>query len=488
MLSFLYLVMVTKEELIAQNKAQAEQIAALQFELAQMRKLIFGSKQERFVSSSAANQASLFDLPQTEQSQDEQAIEKISYERRKPKAHPGRHAIPDHLPVEEVIIEPAEDTSGMTKIGEERTETLEYTPASLVKKITIRPKYAKAAGQGILIAQLPERPIDKGIAEASLLAHILCSKFIDHLPFYRQIQRFKRDYSWEPASSTVSDWFLSCCDLLQPLYEHMLGQLLARGYIQADESPIKVLDADKPGSTHQGYQWVYHSPEQNIVVFRYRKGRGQHGPKETLANYQGWLQCDGYTVYDKIGAKPGIELVGCWAHARRKFYEAKDSDPKRSKVGLSIIQQIYQYEKKCKDFTAEQRLAYRQQHTAGLVQQLKDWLDDEALRTLPKSPLGKAMTYAQNQWPKLKAILQDGRLEIDNNLIENKIRPLALGRKNYLFAGSHRAAQGIAIFYTFFGTCKARGVNPYDWLKSTLEQIKSTKLSELDRLMPGQSI
>jgi len=383
-----------------------------------------------------------------------------------------------------VVIEPEEDTSAMTKIGEERTETLEYTPASLIKKITIRPKYANAEGQGILVADLPERPIDKGIAEASLLAHILCSKFIDHLPFYRQIQRFKRDYAWEPASSTMSDWFLSCCDLLKPLYEHMLNKMLARGYIQADESPIKVLDADKPGATHQGYQWVYHSPEENIVIFRYRKGRGQHGPKETLASYQGWLQCDGYTVYDKIGAKPGIELVGCWAHARRKFYEAKDSDPKRAALALEIIQQIYQQEKECKDFDPAKRLAHRQEHTSELFRKMKTCLDDEGLRVLPKSPLGKAMTYAQNQWPKLEAVLKDGRLEVDNNLIENKIRPLALGRKNYLFAGSHRAAQGIAMFYSFFGTCKARQVNPYHWLKYALENTKATKLSGLDQLMP----
>lgn len=480
----MYLARVTKDEIIAQ---QAKEIAVLKFELGQLKKLIFGSKHERFVPSATANQASLFGSAENGPTIVTPETEKVSYTRQKgKKQHPGRHAIPEHLPVKEVIIEPQEDTKQLTKIGEERTETLEYTPASLVKKITIRPKYAKPEGEGVLIGELPERPITKGIPEASLLAHILCSKFIDHLPFYRQIQRFKRNYDWEVRSSTMSDWFLSCFDLLQPLYTHMLGQVLARGYLQADESPIKVLDADKPGATHRGYQWVYHSPEENIVVFRYRKGRGQHGPKETLADYKGWLQCDGYTVYDKIGAKPGIKLAGCWAHARRKFHEAKDSDPHRSDFALAIIQKIYLQESQLKGLPPHQRMEVRQGKTLALTKQFKDWLDEEGVKVLPKSPMGKAMTYAQNQWPKLKAVFEDGRLEIDNNLIENKIRPLALGRKNYLFAGSHRAAQGIAMFYTFFGTCKAREVNPYEWLKHTLEQIKSTKLSQIGTLVPGE--
>lgn len=469
---------MTKDELIAQ---QAEQISALKFELAQLKKLIYGAKQERFVAEDTSHQGSLFDPVASE---NPPSLENITYQRQKRKSHPGRNALPDHLPVEQVIIEPDEDTTGMKKIGEQRTETLKYTPASLVKKITIRPQYARPQDQGIVIAPLPERPIDKSIAEASLLAHIFTAKFIDHLPFYRQIQQFKRQYNWQPASSTLSDWFLKCCELLVPLYDYMLAQIMAQDYIQADESPIKVLDGDKPGATHQGYQWVYHSPEQKIVIFRYRKGRGQHGPKETLAHYQGYLQCDGYTVYDKIGAKKGIELVGCWAHLRRKFYDAKDSDEQASQVALKIIQQIYHHERQAKDFSAAQRWEYRNIHTVPLMDQLKVYLDQQALHTLPKSPLGKAITYAQKQWPKLIAVNQDGRLAIDNNWIENKIRPLALGRKNYLFAGSHRAAQGIALFYSFFGTCKARRVNPYDWLKDTLERIKGTKLSELGRLMP----
>jgi len=214
------------------------------------------------------------------------------------------------LPVREVVIEPEEDTTGLKKIGEEISETLEHTPASLIKRRTIRPKYAKANDEGIIIANLPSRPIDKSIVEACLLSHILVSKYIDHLPFYRQIQMFKRDFRWEPAQSTMSDWMASCCQLLEPLYNTLKQKILASDYIQADESPIKVLDSDKKGKTHQGYQWVYHDPVQKLVLFNYCKGRGQNGPKELLANYKGYLQCDGYTVYDKIEADPNINLAG----------------------------------------------------------------------------------------------------------------------------------------------------------------------------------
>ncbi|MBK8633689.1 MAG: IS66 family transposase [Saprospiraceae bacterium] len=154
-----------------------------------------------------------------------------------------------------------------------------------------------------------------------MLSHLIVSKFIDHLPFYRQIQIFKREFDWNVSASTINDWFVACCTLIEPLYEELKRQVLSSGYLQVDESPIKVLDSDKPGSTHQGYQWVYHSPERRLVLFDYRKGRGMHGPKEVLENYNGWLQCDGYGVYDKIATLEGIQIAGCLAHARRYYHE-----------------------------------------------------------------------------------------------------------------------------------------------------------------------
>ncbi len=460
--------------------------AQLRHELEQLKKMIFGSKRERFVTELNSNQLSLFATEEVDAPVEHtEAKEHIEYDRKAPKKHNGRNELPDHLPVHEVIIEPTEDITGMTRIGEEITETLEYTSASLVKKRVIRPKYARKNGEGIVIAQLPSRTLPKAIAESSLLTHIIISKFVDHMPFYRQIQRFKRDYNWEVSDSTINEWFIACCTLLQPLYEKLKEKVMSSGYIQADESPIKVLDQDKPGSTHQGYQWVYHSPESGLVLFTYRKGRGEHGPKEILSSYQGILQCDGYAVYDKIGMRPGVQLAGCLAHARRKYDEAKTNDKIRSEYALNLIQQIYGLERNRQALSIDERTQYRQEHIGPLFNALQDWAEKESLHVVPKSPIGKAISYTLLQWDKLKTILTDGRIKLDNNLIENKIRPLALGRKNYLFAGSHDAAQRIAMMYSFVGSCKAHDINPSEWLKDTLDKIAETKMSDLESLLPS---
>ena len=463
------------------------QNAQLKRELDQLRKLIFGAKKERFVTENVTpGQLSLFeDLSVGQGPVEEQTKEIISYERKKPsKKHEGRNEIPDHLPVIEVIIEPDQDVTGMKKIGEEITETLEYTAASLVKKRIIRPKYALPQNEGIIIGKLPSRPIEKGIAEASLLSHLIVSKFIDHLPFYRQIQIFKREFDWNVSASTINDWFVACCTLIEPLYEELKRQVLSSGYLQVDESPIKVLDSDKPGSTHQGYQWVYHSPERRLVLFDYRKGRGMHGPKEVLENYNGWLQCDGYDVYDKIATLEGIQIAGCLAHARRYYHEALSNDKKRAEYALVIFQNIYEIERANKSMNPLDRKLDRLAKVKPHLDNLKSWVEEECVKVLPKSAIGKAMSYTQSQWHKLYNLLEDGRLEIDNNLIENKIRPLALGRKNYLFAGSHDGAKRIAMIYSFMGTCKANDVNPNEWLKNVLEKIPDTKMSELSNLLP----
>lgn len=477
-------------QLIAGYKEEQDnsrkEIASLKEQLAGLYKLINGFKSEKFLKEIDVDQLSLFAQATTIGAQ-ETPKETITYTRKK-KKHAGRNALPEHLPVREVIIEPQEDTTGLKKIGEEVTETLEYTPASLVKKRTVRPKYAKKDNEGVLIAELPRRPIDKSIAEASLLAHILVSKYVDHLPFYRQIQIFKRDFGWEPAGSTMSDWMMSCCSLLEPLYNTLKQKILKSGYIQTDESPIKVMDGDKKGSTHQGYQWVYNDPVHKLVLFNYRKGRGQNGPKELLAHYNGYLQCDGYSVYDKIGRDPNITLAGCLVHARRKFHEALDNDKDRAEKALTIFRKIYIEERKIKkqaNTNTEKIKTLRVKIIKPLLNQIKQWITEEQFNVLPKSKIGSAMTYFLNQYHKFENIFKDGRIELDNNLIENSIRPMAIGRKNYLFCGSHKAAQNAAMLYSFFGTCKMQNINPREWLADTLEKLPDHSIQKLEELLPG---
>lgn len=245
---------MSKEELIAENAALKAKLDSLSFQLNQLQKLIFGAKRERFIPETPDNQLNLFASPEIEEEAEQESTEEITYTRKK-KKHPGRNAFPEHLPVEEEIIEPEEDITGMVHIGDEVSETVEYTPASLYVHRIIRPKYAPKEGEGeIKIASLPSKPIDKGIAGSSLLAWLLVSKFVDHLPFYRIRQQFKRDYDWEVSASTINDWFVAVCTLLKPLYIYMRQKILESGYIQADESYIKVQDNKKNKATHRGYQ------------------------------------------------------------------------------------------------------------------------------------------------------------------------------------------------------------------------------------------
>jgi len=493
------LILAKDEELLAkeaQLKQQAEKIDQLQHQYKELLRLIYGSKSERFIASvDDESQMNLFELEAGELKEEE--TEQISYERKRAKKnHPGRHPLPDHLPVVEQTLEPEEDVEGLEKIGEEITETLDYTPASLIKRRIVRPKYVDRTDDKIYTAKLPERVIDKCIAEPGLLSHIMVNKYVDHLPLYRQAKQFSRDFDWHVPRSSLNNWVREVCRTLEPLYDALGKQVLKSAYIQADESPHKVLERkhgtgkSPPGKKSMlGYQWVYLSPNKKLVYFNYRKGRGQHGPKEILAGYEGYVQCDGYKVYDKLArTEKGIRLLGCLAHARRKFYEAKDSDKARSDYAMKLFNTIYkldsEYARDDLEVT-DKRYNMRQEEIKPLFEQLLNWIKEESTLVLPKSPIGKAMAYYQKQYPKLIRTLDHGDLHLDNNWVENKIRPLALGRKNYLFAGSHQGAKWMSMMYSFFGTCKMHEVNPRIWLQETLEQIKEQPINRIEELLPG---
>lgn len=474
------------------DKSKLEsKIFDLQFQLDQLKRMIFGAKRERFIKNEDETQMKLpFDVP--EEIQPEKQQETITYVRTKTKRvnHPGRMALPSHLPVEEIVIEPEEDTTGLKCIGREVTDQLELIPAKLFIKRFIRPKYIKPEDKEILtqkgvIAPLPVFPIEKGMAGPGLLAQVMIDKFVDHLPIYRQIERFKRE-GINISSSTINGWQEQVCNLLWPLYENLKRRVLGQGYLQVDETPIQVLDNTKKGKTHRGYYWIYFSPLEKTVLFDYQHGRSREGPSKLLKDFKGYLQTDGYTVYDFIGKRKDITHLNCMAHARRGFEKALPYYKEKAGYAMDMFQQLYAIEQQAREenFSWEERYELRLEKSLPLLNELSKWMVETWKTVLPKSPLGKAIAYCLPRWDNLINYLHDGALEIDNNLAENAIRPIALGRKNYLFAGSQRGAERAAMFYSFFGTCKKNDVNPFEWLKKVLEAIPEYKVSKLHELLP----
>lgn len=467
-------------------------VLALEQQVQQLLKMIFGSKQERFIPAAPGDPQLSLDIPaETVAAVSVTNAQKISYVRQnvtvetKPLEHPGRTRLPESLRREEIIIEPAEDTQGCRKMGEELTEVLEYEPGELYVKQYKRIRYARPGDGRILIGELPSRPLPKAIAGEGLLAQIVIDKYIDHLPLHRQMQRFERAGVKLPYS-TLTDWVSATCGLIAPLFDALKKEVLQSGYLHADETPIKVIDREKKGETHRGYYWVYQNSIDKLVFFDYQEGRGREGPMGILEHFKGYLQTDGYAAYDIFDQRPGITQIHCMAHARRMFNEALDNDEQRASYALGEIQKLYTIERISREaaLNFDELKVVRCAKAAPILKGMWLWMQQQYVQVLPKSAIGKALAYSMERWHKLSLYITDGRLNIDNNPVENSIRPVALGRKNYLFAGSHDAARRSGMLYSLLGTCKMHGIEPYGWLKDVLHQIADHPINRIQELLP----
>ena len=468
-------------------------IEAINFQVEQLRRMIFGSKRERFISTIDSQQLALEFEPKVIEIdaaiKEERELIRIAYHRAKAKKeHPGRMALPSNLPVVETIHEPTEDTTGMTFIGYQVTEELDYTPAKLhinrIKRAQYITKEDEKGNQCQVIAEL-NRPIPKCIASAALLAMIFTDKYIYHLPLHRILKRIIQMGVPLPAS-TLASWVKLGAQLLQPLYAVHRLYVFSEIYQMIDESPIKVQDKDTPGACHQGYMWVRYAPLSKSVLFEYYKSRSTKGPIDDLATLKGYVQTDGYSGYTYLASLHNITHLSCWAHARRYFEKALQNDKEKAEHVLRLIQLLYAIESLAREsnMTHQKRYELRLEKSLPIINEIGAYIYQNRSKVTPQSPIGKAFDYCSNRWISLQNYLTNGMLEIDSNLVENSIRPLALGRKNYLFAGSHEAAKDIAMFYSFFVTCTKNDIDPQKWLRYVILNINDTKNSQVKNLLP----
>ena len=468
-----------------------DKIRQLTDQLAWYRRKLWKPASEKYIPQDPNQRKIDFDgldiLPEEEESIKEAAKEIISYERKKPeqaKKQPVRLPLPDYLRREEETIEPEGIDEDWVRIGEEVTEILEHKPGELYVRRIVRPKYAlkkalqqqneatEEPGNNIKIATLPLLPLPRSNAGASLLAGLLISKYMHHLPFHRQLAIFKQS-GISLSASTVNGWFMGSCDLLRALYYKLKEIVLATDYIQVDESTVPVINNEKHRAV-KAYLWVVRSVMDNLMFFHYDRGsRAQKVVIGLLSGYQGAVQTDGYEAYSIYEHKKGVLLLGCWAHARRKFTEALQEDKAGAEYALEQIGMLYRVEAIATDqhMDHEQRAELRKKLAYPVLCAFEKWIVHHYPKVLPKGRMGKALSYTYSLFHRLSRYHLDGRYQIDNNLIENAIRPLAIGRKNYLFCGNHDAAENAAIMYSLLGCCNACNVNPREWLTDVLTKI-----------------
>ena len=416
-------------------------------------------------------------------------------EKRQAKNKPARKPLPEHLRREEVVILPPgynpEEWELLPESFDEVTEVLAKKPAEYYVIRYIRRKGVRKhlIDRPIEIAPAPQIPIARSYASPSLLADLMVGKYVDHMPFYRQIEKLKRDGISLPPP-TVNDWFLDTADLLRPLYYRIKDLVLASDYIQADETVEPIMNSEKH-RTVKGYLWQVRAVMEKLLFFHYDHGsRGKEVALGLFANFRGAMQTDGYAVYDIYEKKEGVLSLVCWAHARRYFERALNNDKARAELALEKIRLLYDVEHEAddKNLSYEERSKLRIKVSVPILMGFEAWLKAEYPKVMPKSPIGKAIRFALERFDRLSRYVIDGRYRIDSNLVENGQRPVALGRKNYLFCGNDDAAEDAAVMYTMMGCCKAAGVNVYDWLVYFLDHVHEYDNDynrDLAELLPG---
>lgn len=452
----------------------------------------YGPKRERVDE----HQLFLFAGAMVEQNRDIPPPEAADAAAQPARAGHGRRKLPPHLERRPVVFDLSLEQKQcpqcdqpLKRIGEEISERLEYVPASLYVIREISPKYACPKGCTVVTATKPMRPIEKGLPGPGLLAHVATNKYADHLPLHRQEQMFRRQ-GVDLSRRTMCDWMRRSAELLDPLFTLMKQRVLSSKAVQTDDTPVAVLAPDLP-RTRTGRIWTYVGDERHpYTVYDYTPDRTRDGPDEFLREFSGYLQADAYSGYDGIYKDPKRDVteVACWAHVRRKFFEAQETDIMRSMVLLAYIRLLYEVEREARDrkCESEARKTLRQQKSLAILTDIEAYLKREQTSVLPKSPIAEAIGYALGNWAALVRYCEDGDLEIDNNGAERSLRGVAIGRRNWMFFGSDRGGHTAAVLTSFTTTCKRLDIDPFTYLCDIFEHISAHPVDRLAELLPDQ--
>jgi transposase len=478
------------DELAATTEERERAYACLKEELLNLKRMMFGPRRERLPE--APGQGHLFDEENAPNLPPEPSDDRPGDDHppKRRKGH-GRRPIPDHLPRQDVPhdVDAADQICACgrakTKIGEDVTEQVDYVPGKLVVLRHIYPKYACPCCQdGVTSAPTAPAPIPGGLPTAGLLAFILVNKFGTHIPLYRQQDDLARAGLFVPRS-TLCDWVARCGELLKPLVDLMHEEVLKSKVIQADETPVPVLDPTRD-STRDGYIWTTIGDRDHpYTTCHYTDSRSRDGPAKFLAAFQGFLQTDAYSVYESVVLKSAGKIigVGCWAHARRDFFDARLNYPREVHYVLGLVAQLYDIEDEIADRGDAERLAERQARSVPVLARLEKFLREQKETVLPQSKFGQAIGYALNHWEELLRYTTDGALEIDNNRSERTLRPMAIGRKNWMFFGSDRGGETAAICMSILASAKRHGIEPVAYVTALLTALSSEQV-DLRSLLP----
>jgi len=482
----------------AENQALREQLEQAQARIEELKRELFGPKSERLTEEQREQLAQVGTDLQDEAERPgavsaevlEPELDQPPKEKDKRRRAP-RHPLPASLETETVILEPDQMTcphcgGEMAVIGEEVSEEIELVPARLIRRRTVRRKRACRCGEaGVAIAPLPPRLIPQSRLGVGLAVYIVLVRYDDHLSFYRLAQQFNERHGLVIARQQMVQWVEAIAGWLRPLYEAMWRALAAGGYLQVDETPVRVLDPEIKGKAARGYLWFYAAPGGDVIL-EFDKSRGLEPVRERLKDFTGDIQTDAYQVYQSLERQsPGLRRLGCLAHARRRFYEALRQNLPEAVWFITQIRELYQIEAQVRGLAPAQRRQARLESAPKIWKAMKAKARELEPRVLPKSTLGSALSYFLNEYKALTRYLKDGRFEIDNNLIENAIRPTAVGRKRWLFIGHPDAAWRSAVIYSILVSCRRRGINPQDYLSDVLTRLPAMNITQIETLLPA---